>query len=244
MTVTLVLLFGAGLFVSSFVRLTRMHLGFDPHDRIALRITLSGSPYGDDASVREFAARLLDRVRATPGVHDAAVDSSSPLGSGPSLRFVVSGRQRPPEGSEPSAIARAVSTDYFRTLGIRLVSGRAFTDADAAGAPRVAVINQHLARRLFAGANPIGERLELFAGQGAAWPRRPGIVHIGGFADNAKDVGMNEVDFNDLYLPFLQAPAPALELVVSTSIPAANVSGTLQTAAGGIDPELPVTALT
>src|SRR5262245_8784603 len=120
MTVTLVLLVGAGLFVSSFVRLTRMPLGFDPHDRIALRITLSGSPYGDDASVREFAARLLDRVRATPGVHDAAVDSSSPLGSGPSLRFVVSGRQRPPEGSEPSAIARAVSTDYFRTLGLRL----------------------------------------------------------------------------------------------------------------------------
>jgi putative ABC transport system permease protein len=244
MTVTLVLLVGAGLFVSSFVRLTCMPLGFDPHDRIAMRITLSGSRYAGDAPVREFAARLLDRARATPGVRDAAVDSSSPLGSGNSLRFVVVDRPRPPEGHEPSAILRAVSADYFRTLGIRLVSGRAFVDADAPGAPRVAIVNQHLARRLFPGVNPIGQRLELLAGQGAAWMRRPGIVQIVGVADNVKDVGMNEVDFNDLYLPFPQAPVPALELVAGTSIPAATVSGTLRAAAAGVDPNLPVMALT
>ena len=244
MTVTLVLLVGAGLFVSSFVRLTRMPLGFDPHDRLALQITLSGARYGDDASVRQFAAQLLDRARATPGVRDAAVDSSSPLGSGHSTRFVIDGRRRPPEGSEPSAILRSVGSDYFRTLGIRLVSGRAFTDADAPGAPPVAIVNQHLARRLFAGEDPIGQRLALLGGQGAAWTRRTGIVQIVGVADNAKDVGMNEVDFNDLYLPFLQAPVPALELVVATSIPAANVGATLRAAAAAIDPSLPVNGIT
>src|SRR3954451_8821402 len=110
---TLALLVGAGLFVLSFLRLTRMTLGFDPAARVALHVTLSGSRYAADASMRAFAARLLDRARATPGVRDAAIDSSSPLGSGTSVQFVPADRPRPSPGNEPSAIFRSVSSDYF-----------------------------------------------------------------------------------------------------------------------------------
>jgi putative ABC transport system permease protein len=242
-TMTLVLLAGAALFVTSFARLTLSPLGFDPRDRIALSIAMAGPRYAGDAGILEFSERLLERARATPGVRDAAVGSSSPLGSGPSVRFVVSDRPRPGRGDEPSALFRTVSPAYFRTLGIRQLAGREFTPADAAGAPRVAIVNETLVRRMFPDGSAVGRRLELLPGR-STWTSRPGTVVIVGVVSNVKDTGFNEVDFNNLYLAFAQAPPPVVELVVNSAIPAAGIAGALRTAAAGVDPALPVPGAT
>ena len=177
-TLALVLLFGAGLFLNSFIRLTRMPLGFDPHDRLTLRIAVTGARYADPRQVVAFSERLVEEVRAVPGVRDTAVGSSVPLDSGSSSRhFTVAGRPRPVAGEEPRAIVRTISPEYFRTLGVRLVAGRNFTAQDVDGAPGVALINEHLARRFFAGGNPVGQELVLLRrgtrGSGAGPCRSP-----------------------------------------------------------------------
>ncbi|HVD91646.1 MAG TPA: ABC transporter permease [Vicinamibacterales bacterium] len=240
---TVVLVSAAAIFLRSFIGLTRVPLGFDPQNTVALHVTLSGARYSSDAQVRAYAADVMGRARALPGVHDAAIGSSSPLGSGPLVFFVVPGRPMPAPGEESKAIIRSASPDFFRTLGISLMSGRAFTAADADGAPRVAIVNEVLAHRIFPGEDPVGRILDLMPGSRASWARRSGQVTIVGVASNVKEVGMNEIDFNDLYVPFAQAPAPTIELIVRASVPAASLTTGLRALVSAIDRRMPVSSI-
>ena len=244
-TVTLILLIAAGLFTSSFVRLTRVPLGFDPADRLSLRVELPPARYGDDAAMRAFADRLIDRVRAAPGVREAAFGSGSPLDDrgGIAVQVVVPERPRPKPGDEPTAVIRNASPGYFRTLSIPLLAGREFTDGDVTGAPRVAVVNELLVRRLFPGENPIGRQLEVVPRRRTGWTARPGLVTIVGVAGNVKNFGLNEVEFNNLYLPFAQAPSSTVEVIVRTAAAPARAVDAMRRAAAGVDPALPVRSL-
>jgi putative ABC transport system permease protein len=242
-TTALVLLVAAGLFLNSFTRLTRLPLGFDPHDRLTLRIPTAGPRYADPRQIVMFSERLVEQVRAVPGVREATVGTSVPLEGGAGGRFVVADRPRPAAGEEPRMILRAIHPAYLRTVGIRLVAGRDITGQDVEGAPRVALINEHLARRFFDGGNPVGKELIVLRGGGSSWVKG-GSAQIVGVVSNIKDVGMNEVDFNDIYLPFAQSPAPSIQLIVSTSVPADGVVDSVRRAALAVDPNLPVTGIT
>jgi len=241
LTLTLVLITGAGLFLRSFQQLVNAPLGFVPHDRVSVRVTLSGPNYSDDAAIRDFAARLLERTRAIPGVQQAAIDTSSPLDSGPTLRLVAAGRQRPDAGGEPTALVRAVTPDYFRTLGMTLVAGRSFLDNETAGALRVAIVNEYLAGRLFPGESAVGQHVELVPGARSPWTRKPGIVQIVGVAPAVKNVGINEVEFGNIYFPFDQMPSAGIEVVALSALPATQVIDGLRRAVADVDPVLPVT---
>jgi putative ABC transport system permease protein len=241
--VTVVLVVTAGLFVRSFTALTQVPIGFDPRDAAALRVSLTGPRYASDAQVRGYAAGLLERTRAVPGVRDAAIGSTTPLNSGPLVYFVVPGRPAPAPGDEARAILRTTTPDYFRALGIPVTAGRTFSDGDGDGAPRVAIVNHTLASRLFPGENPIGRVIELVPGARAAWTRHPGRLTIVGVAANVKEIGFNEVPFNDIYVPFAQMAAPAFELVARTAVPAGTVIPALRAAAASLDPRLPVTSI-
>ena len=241
--VTVVLVVTAGVFVRSFLALTRIPIGFDPRDAVTVRVSLTGPRYASDAQLRNYAAELVERARATPGVRDAAIASSTPLNSGPMVYFVVPGRQRPAPSEEPRAILRSVGPEYFRALGIPITAGRAFTAGDGDGAPRVTIVNQVLAGRLFPGEDPIGRTIELIPGARAPWTRRPGQLTIVGVCANVKEVGFNEVDFNDIHVPFAQMPAPGLELVARTGVSPITVIPILRGAAAAIDPRLPISSL-
>jgi len=239
---TVVLLSGAGVFLKSFLALTRAPLGFNPEAALAARVSLSGPQYAADAQVRAYADALVDRARAVPGVADAAIGSSSPLGSGPVVQFVTAGRPRPPAGQEPRAILRAASPRYFQALGIPILRGRAFSAADGPGAPRVAIVNEYVASQMFSGEDPLGQVIELQPAR-TPWTNRPGALTIVGIASNVKDVGVNEVNFGNIYVPYAQAPAPWIELLVRTSVPPASVRDTVRRAAAEVDPTVPVTSV-
>jgi predicted permease len=241
---TVVLLSGAGLFLRSFVALTRVPLGFDPANAVAVRVTLSGPRYATDDQLREYASALVAGSSAIPGVRDAAVASSSPLGSGPLIRIAVSGRPKPQVADAPRAIVRAVTPSYFRTLATRIVKGREFSNADVAGAPRVAIVNENLASQVFPGENPIGRAFEVLPGSRPPWTSRTGEAVIIGVASNIKEVGINEVDFADVYFPFAQVPAPGLELIARTNVPPASVVASIRQRAASIDPAIPVISTT
>ena len=238
----LVLLVGAGLFLNSFVRLTRMPLGFEPHGVLTMRVPVAGARYEAPEAVQEFGDRLLERVRSLPGVRSAAIGSSAPLGSGPSSRVVRANGPRPAEGEEESPIVRAISPGYFRTLGIRLLGGRDFDDHDRTGADRVAIVNQNLAARLFPGGTALGRTIELLPGSSAAWIPA-GRVTIVGVASNATDVGFNEIDFGDVYLPAAQSPKAGVQLVVSATLPSSSIGPELRREVHAIEPDLPVYAV-
>lgn len=242
MTITLVLLAGAGLFIVSFVKLTRTPLGFEPSNRLAIRLN-AGEPRGDDGFVRAFAGRVLDQARAIPGVASTAVSSSAPLEGAHAVTFVVEGSARPSSGDEPIALFRAISPNYFRMFGIQLVAGREFSSSDGPGSLRVAIVNDHLVKRFFPDGQAIGRRLELLPGRSRVM-NRPGEVEIVGIAPHVKDMGINEADFDDVYVPFSQAPMASFEVLVHASIASGSVVPPLRQTIASIDSTVTTGAIT
>ncbi len=208
---------------------------------MTIRVPVAGPRY-DAAGVAEFGDRLLARVWGLPGVRSAAIGSSVPLGSGPTVQFIAGGGSRRAEGEEERAIVRAVSPGYFRTLGIRLLGGRDFDEHDRSGADRVAIVNQNLASRLFAGGNPVGRTIELLPNGSAGWIPA-GLVTVIGVASNAKEVGFNEVDFNGIYLPFARYAKAGLQIVVNTDLSPTTLGSEIRQEVLAIDPDLPVYAV-
>lgn len=237
--VTVILIAAAGLFLKSYAALTRVPLGFDPAGGVSFVMELSGSRYETDEQRVAYADRLRQAALAIPGVREAAIATSSPLTSGAVVRFAPAHAASAP-GAEPRAIIRAVTPGYFALLGIHLLQGREFASSDTAASPRVAVINEVLAHRYFGGQNPIGRTLTILPGQRAPWTRRPGDIIIVGVSANTKEVGLNEVEFSDIYVPFVQMPAPWVELIARTDLPLGSVASGFRRAAAGIDPQMPL----
>jgi len=160
-TLALMLLVGAGLLIRSFSRLREVDPGFKASHVSTFTLTLSPVKYATLDQQRAFARTLLDAVHRIPGVDSAAVTFGLPLsGTSFQLTFDVAGRPAPPPNAEPRAQVRIVSPGYFATIGIPLVRGRTFGDADRPGSPRAMVISQETARRYFAGEDPIGKRID------------------------------------------------------------------------------------
>jgi len=242
-SLTVVLLAGAGIFLKSFVSLTNVPLGFDPLNTAAIRVSLSGPKYSTDAAVRLYANQLLAASRSIPGVQLTAIASSSPLGSGPLVQFTVA--KSSSSATEPArALFHTVSPSYFETLGIRILRGRNFTDADTVGSERVAIVNESLARSTFGTEDPIGRVIQLAPRARLPWMNRTEPMTIIGVASNVKQVGLNEVEISDIHVPFSQAPAPFLELIVRSSVPLSGISEPLRNVAAKLDPEAPVGVVT
>jgi predicted permease len=154
---SMLLVAGAGLFARSLYNLKHLNPGFDTNDLISFTVNPSLAGY-DEARIKGFYETLLARLREQPGVVSASAAQIAVLtGSGSQRTIRVQGYEpRPDENMNPST--SEVGPDYFRTLGLPLVAGRELTDRDAAGAPRVAVVNETFAKSFFGRDNPIGRR--------------------------------------------------------------------------------------
>ncbi len=164
LAIATVLLIGAGLLVQSLVELQRVRLGFRPDGLLTFQVSLPASRYpGPKAPA--FYQTLLDSLRSVPGVRDAAVSSGIPLGAGnyTSSPFETVGQSIVPPGTAFPLEWRTVSPTYFRALGIPLVRGRAFTDADGPTAAPVIVVSQSAARKFWGDADPIGRTVRRVA---------------------------------------------------------------------------------
>jgi predicted permease len=245
-TATLVLLAGAGLFILSFVRLVQAPLGFDPTDRVVMRVSLPPARYQGDAAKIAFADRWLTEARAVAGVREAAIGSESPLTPRgiPAALIAVPGRPRPVRGAGPIALTFSVSPRFFAALDIRILDGRAFEAGDVAGGARVAIVNESFAQRFFPGERIVGRTIELVPRYESDSTTRAGLVTIVGLAGNVRNFAIHEVEFSNVYLPLAQAPVAAMDLVTATAIPAANAIEPLRRAARRVDAGLPLVSLT
>ena len=173
-TLSLVLLVGAGLLLRSAVALQRAELGFRPDHVLTAEFRLPPARYPEPRVIAAFFRQTLERLRAVPGIESAALARAVPFsGNGGSTTFQVEGEPEPPKGREPVAQLNIVSPDYFRTMGIRQLEGRDFDEHDTADVPSVAVVNETMARQLWPGMDPIGRRLRL---RDAGWVTVVGVV--------------------------------------------------------------------
>jgi putative ABC transport system permease protein len=230
-----VLVTGAGLLIHSFWQLLQIYPGFRAENVITATVAPPEFRYEDDASRREFYHELLQRLETLPGVSGVAVTSRLPFGSNGGTVFKIQGRPDPATrgGDWPIAgYAGTISEDYLRTMGIRLLRGRGFTDADRSGTPRVALISESLAREYWPGEDPIGERISGPAKE--EWETIVGVV---------ADVKFDTLTSNNptaLYRPLLQGSIGVMSVVAHTTADPDVFAANLRKIVASVDPDTPV----
>jgi putative ABC transport system permease protein len=243
-TISVVLLFGAGLFLNSFVRQVKAPLGFDPHNLISLGLTLSDKRYAQAQNLWLAEQQILERVRAVPGVQNATFASQIPFAGGIGAAFSIVGKPTSPDGEKLSAIFSSVDGNYFQLLKIRLLAGHAFSDQDTQDAPRVAIVNQNFVHDYLANQNPIGTELDVsHIGFNTSYGNTR--MRIVGVVQNTQMFGANEDAFDFIYVPTAQVPVTSMNisvfLVVSTNLPTSAVVSPIRHQMAQVDKDIPVT---
>src|SRR5262249_55852252 len=159
--VAVLLLAGAGLLLNSFLRLQRVNTGVDVDRVLTSAVVLPSRKYSVPAQQLAFYQELLSRIEALPGVESASISTAMPLGGGAGNDpFSIEGRELDPNRPNFAGWQR-VTPSYFRTLGIPIIRGRGFDDHDNAEGPRVAIINEAMARKYWPNEDAIGKRITL-----------------------------------------------------------------------------------
>ena len=233
---SLVLLIGAGLLARSFLKVITDDRGFDGSRVLAVALALPNKAYPDAGKQTAFYSQLLERVSALSGVEASGVVSHLPLGGdNTNSGLLIEGRTWP-EDQTPFADDRLVSEDYFRAMGIPILKGRGFTARDDAAAPRVAVINESLARKFFPGEDPIGKRIDM------NW-KSTGWQEVVGVVGDIRHDGLDLPPLPAVYVPFRQAVDGGMTLVVRTNNDPLQLAGAVRAQVYAIDPNQPVSSL-
>jgi ABC-type antimicrobial peptide transport system permease subunit len=258
---SLVLLAGAGLLLSSLKALQQVETGFAPDGLLSARFTLPNSVYGpippvgstevakeeaarlakaaqdaSDAKVAAFYSALLDSLTSIPGVGSAALADSVPFdNNGGSASFFIQGRPQGPNDPGPHGNVHSVSPDYFSTLKVPLVMGRFFTPQDRQGTERVVIVDTVLARQYWPGQNPIGEHITFDDRVKGPWSTIIGIVAHARVSSLESDT--NEGTY---YFPTAQVPQISTALVVRSSRSAEDLKGDVSAAVRGVDSSVPI----
>ncbi len=230
-----VLLAGAGLLSRSFIALARLGPGFELANATALSLSLPTNKYPAPEQRVVFTDALLERVRLLPDVRAAGITNSLPLTGSLASAFVVEGRSAPRPSDLPVTMIFAVTPDYFRAMGIRLLRGRVFSAGDSAKASRVVIVNETFARQNFPGEKALGQRINF------SW----GPCEIVGVVGDVTQRGVDRLTSAQAYGPFAQfshepAFSSSFNLVVRTSSQPARVMDLLRSAVYAIDKDQPV----
>ena len=226
------LLTGSGLMIRSLIRLQQSDHGFHADHVLTMRVPIGTrtdprqTKYDTKPRQMAFYGELIERLGHVPGVRAAAVVNNLPLsGATTSVPFDL------PDGRQVLMATRTISPRYFEVMGIPLVAGRTFTDADAPPAPAVAVINEYLARQLFPGRDPIGQPLG----------RAPSPLVVGVVKDAAQ-LSYEQPAKGELYLPYRHLIFGVFlsSVVVRTSGDPAALASTLQREIWAVAPAQPI----
>ncbi|HEV3332436.1 MAG TPA: ABC transporter permease [Bryobacteraceae bacterium] len=232
-----VLLIGAGLLLESLLRLEKVNVGFRPEGLLTFQLSPPATKYPGAAKTAAFYRELLERLRTLPGVTGAAISSGIPFGAGTYSRTPtapVGPSLLQPDQSIPIDW-RSVSPDYFRTLGIPLVRGRAFTDDDTPTAPPVMIVSQQTVKRVWGSDDPLGRKLRI-VGSGKEFT-------IVGVVGNALTSAFNEEHVPAMYYPVATRLWPTMDFVVRTTGDPLSILPAVRQRVHEMDAELPVSTV-
>ncbi|HKP85681.1 MAG TPA: ABC transporter permease, partial [Blastocatellia bacterium] len=229
----LMLLIGAGLLMKSFVLLQGVDPGFNPDNVLTFDIGLPRANYPEPQKIVAFYSQLLDRVKALPGVQSVGAISNLPLaGGGTDSDFTIEGRPEPEPGHSPVAWYDSVTPDYFRTMGMRLIKGREFTERDNDTAPKVVVISEALASRYFPGEDPVGKRLQF---------GKDNFREIVGVMADVKQFGLETDARPSMWFSASQSPDRGMYVVARASGDSSSLAAAVRNEVRSIDKNLAVT---
>jgi putative ABC transport system permease protein len=233
----MLLLAVGGLFAKTFWRLNKAEAGFDPHQVLTFGISLPSLKYPKPGQAFE---QIQAQLQAIPGVRAASVglqlpDRDATVVTDIAPFFEVEGRPSP-SGSRPRASILTIQPDYFHTMGIALIRGRAFTDADRFNVPPVIIVNESLARTYFSNEDPIGKRIVL-----DSWvaPGQKTIPQIVGVAGDVKHSGVTDAQPR-VYASMSQYPRWTSLVAVKTDGDPLRFVAAVRDAIRGFDSELPI----
>src|SRR5277367_2460920 len=232
----LVLLVGAGLMLKSLYHLIQVSPGFQPARVLTMEMDLRTDQYSKDPAILNFWEQVLDRVRVIPGVESAALGTALPL-SGDHRRsdITIEVLPIPGPGEFPHPDRHEISAAFTTAMGIPLLRGRAFTDADNETAPDVALINSTMARRFFTDGDAIGKRFIWgHPGEGEKW-----ITIVGVVADT-KLYGLDNPARLEVYYPYRQRPNSDMSLVVRSAVDPSSLTASIRAAVATIDKDQPI----
>jgi len=229
----IVLMIGAGLLIRSFVKLLGVDPGYRAENLLTARLALPPH-YNEKARRVQFYDQLLPRLAALPGVASVGATSHLPLTKyNMGAELFVEGRVYREGENPPGAPIAAVSPDYFRTMGIRLLAGRLFNDGDTQNAPAVTLLSETLARKLFPNEDPLGKRFLNLAGSDAEFTTVVGVV------SDIRHQGLDKEIEQAVYLTYRQLPRP-MSLVLRGTVETSSLAAALRNAVREVDPALPL----
>jgi len=238
---SVMLVSGANVTLRSFIGLMNAPTGFRADKLLTMQIPMQASKYGDEPRRLAFIGKLLAKCTNLPGVESAAITDQLPMRSHNESTYLP---EEQTAGRDPiTAQTGGVTPAYFRSMGIRMESGRPFTEDDRASGPLVGIVSRTAARMFWPGlANPIGRRFKRdSAGAGSLWMTVVGVV------DDVRLRGLDEKPFPQIYLPYEQyhqdsfAGQMFLELAVRFSFDPAPMTAAVRAQIRGIDEDQPVT---
>jgi len=234
---TLTLLVAAGLVLKSFSHLQSLSLGYEPHALFTARLELPWRKYNDRDKINIFAKRLLDKVRALPGVQSAAVSSNGPLMGGWQTGFWREENGRPQPSDMLNSDLEVLAGDYFPTLKVPLLRGRTFNERDTKDSPRVVIIDQAMVEQYFPGEDPIGKRIGVDAGNDEeGWV----MSEIVGVVARMRFHAVDEMaPLPVIYCSLGQAQRTGLTLFVRSTTGSAPLARSIRDAVTSIDSSLP-----
>jgi putative ABC transport system permease protein len=233
----MMVLVATGLLLRSFELLLRTDLGFRPDELLTVRLELPRSKYHGNGRRNQFAQSLQEKLVAVPGVESVAASSQLPFQGWPQLIMRVEGRPSPRQSDAPATGWCGVTPDYFRTLNIAMVRGRAFTPDDREDALRVGVIDETFSRRFFPGEDPLGRRIEVGFSEPPRW------IEIVGIARDARNQSVEELPQAEVYVPLAQQDeifGTDISVAIRTRPGASDIVGALRRAVWSIDKDQPL----
>lgn len=238
----LTLLAGGGLALRSFWNLTRLDLGVRTHNVLTFYLPVPQERFKEAERIGPYYRQLLEQIEAVPGVEAATVTTGLPLlGTGSSRAFRIAGASVIDPGSRQSAGFQTVTPGYFETFGIRVTQGRHFTEQDADGGARVAMVNETFANQHLSAVDPLTQRILI--NQTAAGGPEVEWQIVGVFRNTRGGEALRGEDVSQVYLPFWQSPARRASVAVRTADDPERITRSLATAVHSVDPDLPLAGI-
>src|SRR5262249_10395755 len=226
------LLAGAALLITSFVRLTQENIGFRSQNLWTGAITLPVSQYPDAASRQRLVEQTLDALRDVPGLQSATISGDIPLNGGNRTLYARGDRDVPPIEKRATGPSHDISPAYFKTWGVPLLAGREFNEHDTADGQMVCLIMQARAKKVYTNENPIGKTL-LVTSLGVP-------CEIVGIVGDVRSIQVKQEPGMEFYRPWAQENFPFLNVTIRSNLKVEAVTKLVQSALGKVNPGLAI----
>jgi putative ABC transport system permease protein len=239
LSLSVMLLVGAGLLIRSLLRLQNTDPGFKTENLVTMALQLSYARYPDNATRGAFYRQLVERLRTMPGVTGATVSSALPLGAGGfylGRAFLAEGRPEPPVGSEVSGQWEVVGPGYFRTMGMQLLRGREFDERDDSASTPVMIVNQAFIDQMFPGENALGKRVR-------SWRDENLLREIVGIVPNVRYFAADDEIRPLVYVPHGQNMWSGMSIAIRVSGAPATFGPLIRKEVAALDPNIAVANL-